>query len=254
MSHATLAAWRAQGAHHADPVRFCYLEALARRAAAHEGEARQALDQRLAQALATYGRQLEQARADAQAALVQQVARCPQAADALQQLHAQGDFKAQHRLAARLAARADRGLLADLVRQLDGQGAAAATDAPGSASALPGAAPAPPAELHALSRARSTWTRLRVDQQISRSLARVPDNPGPLNSQLLVLRTLKLMQELSPAYLQGFMVQMETLLWLAEAQQAAPLPPSRPVRRESAPPKRKAGRIKPVGQRPDKGP
>lgn len=244
MSHPTLAAWRAQGAHQADPVRFCYLEALARRATAHEGEARQALDQRLAQALASYGTQLEQARADAQAALVQQVARCPQAAAALQQLHAQGDFKAQHRLAAQLAARAGRGLLADLVRQLDGAGAVAATAAPGSTSATPGAAPAPPAELHALSRARSTWTRLRVDQQISRSLARVPDNPGPLNSQLLVLRTLKLMQEISPAYLQGFMVQMETLLWLDTEQMGHAPVPGRPARRDSGPSKRKPGRVK----------
>src|SRR5690606_829749 len=47
-AQARLDAWRERGGELADPVRFHYLQALARRAARHEGQARQLLDQRLA--------------------------------------------------------------------------------------------------------------------------------------------------------------------------------------------------------------
>lgn len=239
MSSATIAAWRAQGAQHLDPVRFCYLEALARRAAGHEGAARRVLDGKLAQALAEYGARLEQARCDAGQALAQQTRRHPDAAASLQGLHAQGDFKAQHQLANRLQAQACPSPLTELLRQLHRQGTAHEPASP--AYANPAAAAQPPAELNAMRQFRSTWTRLRVDQQMTRSLAQVPDNPGPLNSHLLVLRSLRLMQDISPAYLQGFMVQMETLLWLDEAQAGGAPVQARPVRRESPPPRRKAG-------------
>ncbi|MBI5260137.1 MAG: DUF2894 domain-containing protein [Burkholderiales bacterium] len=51
---ATLAAWRARGEDRHDPVRFRFLEALARRTAGHAGEARRVLDQKLALAMQAY--------------------------------------------------------------------------------------------------------------------------------------------------------------------------------------------------------
>ncbi|WP_081771808.1 DUF2894 domain-containing protein [Paraburkholderia nodosa] len=50
-ARALLDAWRARGADQLDPVRFHFIEALERRAAAHAGEARQLIDARLAQLL-----------------------------------------------------------------------------------------------------------------------------------------------------------------------------------------------------------
>jgi hypothetical protein len=57
----TIEAWRRQGDHRLDPVRFHFIEALARRSAGHAGLARQALDQKLTRLLAAYGADLEQA-------------------------------------------------------------------------------------------------------------------------------------------------------------------------------------------------
>ena len=71
---------------------------------------------------------------------------------------------------------------------------------------------------------RSTWSKLSVDQQLTESLAKAPENAGPLNSNLLVLRALKLMQQTSPAYLRHFMAHVDALLWLDQASVgAAPL-------------------------------
>ncbi|OVZ60836.1 hypothetical protein CDO44_07720 [Pigmentiphaga sp. NML080357] len=58
---AMLDAWRERGAHRLDPVRFHFIEALARRAAGHTGEARRILDERLARLLAAYEQDVEKA-------------------------------------------------------------------------------------------------------------------------------------------------------------------------------------------------
>lgn len=74
------------------------------------------------------------------------------------------------------------------------------------------------AELKTLRLHRSTWTRLGVDQRLNQALAQVPDNAGPLNTQRLLNQALGLMRDTSPQYLQRFMVQVETLLWIDQAQ------------------------------------
>ncbi|MGF6773588.1 hypothetical protein P3T18_006102 [Paraburkholderia sp. GAS199] len=53
-ARATLDAWRASGADRLNPVRFHFMDALERRAAAHSGEARRLLDEKLAELLAAY--------------------------------------------------------------------------------------------------------------------------------------------------------------------------------------------------------
>lgn len=59
----TIDAWRARGADRLDPVRLRFIEALAQRATAHEGEARRLLDERLAHLLAVYEADLAKAAA-----------------------------------------------------------------------------------------------------------------------------------------------------------------------------------------------
>lgn len=239
-----LAALRAQGAQRVDPTRFRYLEALARRAATHAGEVRRLLDDKLAQALTAYDAQVEQARVEAGQTLTRLAQRFPDAAADLQGLHAGGDFGGLRRRAAQLEARSRRGPLADLLRHID-------RHAPQQVEAVAALAPASPvghpAELKALQEFRSTWARLSVDRQLARSLAEVPRNPGPLNSHLLALRSLQLMQQLSPAYLQRFMTQIEALLWLEQASTGHTSLPAKAVRREADKP-RKSGRSQ-SGQR-----
>jgi hypothetical protein len=74
----------------------------------------------------------------------------------------------------------------------------------------------PVRELKSLRYFRSTWSRLSAEQQLAQALAQAPENAGPLNSHLLVLRALQLMQEVSPDYLQRFMSYADTLLWLEQ--------------------------------------
>jgi hypothetical protein len=177
MNEDALEALRARGAQAFDPVHFSFLQALARRGAAHEGEARRLLEARLAQLIASFAEAMDA------------VATTPNAV---------------------AQAKPERSPLAELVEHLGRH----ATDAPPPS----GATRSPPPELKTLRYFRSTWSRLAADQRLTQALAQVPDNAGPLHSQQLVHRTLTLMRELSPEYLQHFMAQVDALLWLEQAR------------------------------------
>lgn len=73
-------------------------------------------------------------------------------------------------------------------------------------------------ELRSAQRFRETWERLGAEAAVVQATHRAPENAGPLNSHMLVLRTLGLMRELSPHYLRRFLSHTETLLWLEQVQ------------------------------------
>jgi hypothetical protein len=180
-----MAALRARGAQRLDPARFRHIEALARRASAHQGEVRRLLDGKLARLLAACDQALESPRS----AAAQTAGQAPQ-----------------------------RSALADLLAHL-----ARHADDP-LASGLAGvgtAAPSAATELKAVRHYRSTWSRLSVDRRMTQSLATVPENAGPLNTQRLMHQALTTMRAASPEYLYRFMSHVEALLWLDQASMPA---------------------------------
>lgn len=200
MSDTRLDELRARGAAAADPVRFRFLEAMARRAHAFEGEARQRLDTRLSQLISAFHDTLEKAATTP--------AELPPAATASSPLAA-------------------------LLGQLGQLSQIAPHVVADAAAGTPRPALAAPPELKALRAFRGTWQRLAADQRLTQVLAKVPDNAGPLHSHQLVHRALTLMRDTSPAYLQHFMAQVDALMWLEQAQAAKapaspPSPPSQP--------------------------
>ncbi len=206
---AALEAGRASGAAQVDPVGFAVIEALARRAAAQHGEAREWLMRRVHALLAR---------------------------------HAALPHGAPSKPAARLGA---LGALSELIDRLGrlpaspGQtppppGSPRQADAPRSA---PLSTMAPPAPLKSVTAFKGTWTRLRADQRLREALAQVPAMAGPLNSSHLVNRALQTMRDVSPEYLDAFMSHIDTLLWLEQASGTGDLTPARAAPTE---PKRRA--------------
>lgn len=188
---AALAAWRASGADRADPARFCRIESLARRAAGHEGEARRLLDDRLAGLLEEYGRILDCAAPRGAAATVRGPAR----------------------------ARVPAGPLAGLARDIARRSPWRVGDGPDGADPAGGPAPMPglPGAMDLPAWFRETWARLRADRQLRQALEQVPGNAGPLNSNRVAHRALRLMHELSPEYLRGFVAYVDALSGLEQA-------------------------------------
>ncbi|WP_332671983.1 DUF2894 domain-containing protein [Aromatoleum sp.] len=230
---------RAGGAQRFDPVRFRFIEALARRAAGHRDRIRDVLDARLAQMLSEYRERADRAEREAGDRLARGMSRFPDAADALRQHCDAGDFRGLQRLLARLEAQRSSRFLADLLVEIAQRSSDSAT-----ADELPAAGLVVErrVELKSLKYFRRTWSKLSVDQQLSRAFAQAPDNAGPLNSHFLVLRALGTIRDIAPEYLEQFIPYVEALLWLDQADGARRQAQKNSARAEAGKKRSKAGR------------
>lgn len=200
---AQLELWRAQQHDRHDPLGFAVLEALQARAEAQAGAVRGILDARLSALREAYAARLAQATEVAPAA----------------------------------AAAPTPTPLAGLVAALAQRQPAA----PMQTAALPDHdhAAAFPA-LPAVSEFRDLWTRVRNESQQRLSLAQGPGDGGPLNSAVLVHRSLTLMSELAPGYLQHFLMYLDNLAWLEQLQPAT-VAGSKDARTRTGKPRRARG-------------
>lgn len=190
MSEPTLASLRAAGAGHHDPLRFHYLEALARRLPTQPVAVQQVLARKLQQAVRDYDVRARAApAADAQA-------RTATPDSPLRQLNRQLHERSQ--------------TPTDSVRVDGGSGT----------------------QLKSARRFNEVWARIAAEQQFRQTLARGPENAGPLNSHKLMLRSLALMHALSPDYLRHFLSRMDALLWLEQANTKFPVSETGSGRRE----------------------
>lgn len=213
---AALAALQQSGADKFDPVHVHYLQVLAKRAATQQGRVKHLLDNKLALALATFKERLERARIDAKGCIAEIAPQHLNAAAELQPLLDAGDFKGVRHFIASLKTRVPRASLGDLARQM-AQHAPEQTDAgfKGIVDGLAGLRP----ELKATRYFRNTWSRLSVEKRVVQALHQAPKNAGPINSHSLVLRSLALMRDISPDYLNQFASYVDTLISLDQGDQ-----------------------------------
>ncbi len=205
-----IAALRMTGADRLDPVRFHFIEAMATRSRGQRVEVRRILDGKLREALAAYRRRFERTQDDARETIARIREHDRDAADDLQRLLVAGDFSGVSQYIARLAKSDPQVSLADLARHL-------AQDSPEDLDGGPAGNVRSRAELKAMRYFRNTWSRLSVDRQVTQAIEQGPENAGPLNSHRLVLRSLALMRNISPDYLNRFVSYLDTLLWLDQA-------------------------------------
>lgn len=201
---AQIASLRAANAQHLDPVRWRYIETLAERAAAQPERIKRVLAKRLDAALTAYRQRFEHAKSEAAQVLADGAD--PQAADAMRRLIAAGSFRQLRRL---VASGANDASLSALVRRLE-QHALENADA----RAQQGSTAHP--ELRTVRHFRDDWSKLSTGRQVAKAIGQAPKDAGPINSHMLVLRSLALMRDISPDYLNRFISYADTLLALAE--------------------------------------
>lgn len=85
-----------------------------------------------------------------------------------------------------------------------------------------GKTPGWPSENPRIQQFRKQLSKISVQKQVSQAIAQAPQNAGPINSHMLVLRSLGLMRDLSPDYLNRFMAYVDTLLILEDSGQSKP--------------------------------
>ncbi|CAN7283992.1 DUF2894 domain-containing protein [Acidovorax sp. LjRoot117] len=186
MSEPTLESLQADGADGHDPVRYRYLEVMASRMQHQPPAVQQVLAQRLQRAVAAYAQG---------AGTAAQTGECA--------------------APAATAATAAPSPLALLNRELDARAQADADRVriEGGASA---------SDMKSVRQFSEVWSRIAAEQQVAQAIDRGPENAGPLNPHKLMLRSLSLMQDLSPDYLRRFLSQMDSLLWLEQANSPRP--------------------------------
>lgn len=209
-----IASLRMRGADRLDPVRFHFIEALARRVREQQGDVRRILEGKLKAALAAYGERLERAQDAARETIARMAEQHQDAADDLQRLFVAGDFSGVNRFANLLEKNDRRVSLADLVRHI-------AQHSPEDADGGLAEDIAPRAELKTIRYFRNNWSKLSVHRHVKQAIEQVPDHAGPLNSHLLMLRSLALMRDISPDYLNRFVSYIDTLLWLDQADRTS---------------------------------
>lgn len=237
---AQLETLRRDGSEGFDPVQAAFIQALARRTRSQQGPARALLESRLGPLLEAFRARCGMPRAAALRAAESAAphAAPPVASSAIARIASHRSSPLGELLLH--AARAESGGPETAVGGLHQPAAvpaAAVLDPQGGASA--GA----PRELKALRQFRRTWSRLSVQVRLTQSVAKGPENAGPLNSHGLALRALQGMQEIAPDYLEHFMAYFEALQWLDQAAGSVSLPPARAAAPAAEAP-RKPGRKK----------
>ena len=221
---ALIASLRAEGAECFDAAGWHYVVTLARRTAAQEGSVRRLLEVKLERALASFSERLAQARSAAAELVADTGKTQAQAASELQRLFERGDFKGLRHLSATLEAREECAVLAELVLRLEPALAGTAGQVPAHHPTARAATVASPTlELKTVRESRATWARMSVDKQLALSMKQGPINAGPINSHMLVLRSLAMMQEISPDYLGRLVSYADTLLFLDPGEKDVPV-------------------------------
>jgi hypothetical protein len=199
------------------------------------------LEAKLERAVAAFAERFAQARSAASELLAATCEKHPQAAAELQRLFAGSDFKGLRHLRATLEAREQCAALAELVSQLEPALAGAPGHPPAHhATSRATAAAAPTLELKTVRESRATWAKMSVDRQLSLAMKKAPENAGPINSHMLVLRSLAMMQAISPDYLSRVVSYVDTLLSLDPGEKEVP------VKRKKALPAKAAKAAKPT--------
>lgn len=234
---AALATLRADGAHRLDPVRFCYLESLSVRLGVASPAVSRILTARLSRAVADYRARLGPVPAAVEAPpptgpvrpFASVYAQRRAVAAGVRPVSVAGRSAGGVPLAPLAAlnryinqtARQGVNSAVELANDAVNAGEEGAAEMKGMAATLAGAAldaaSVNRGELKSARRFSETWSKLQSETLVEQALQRSPENAGPFNPHMLMVRSLALMRDLSPDYLHRFMQHADALLWLDQA-------------------------------------
>jgi len=225
----------ADGIDRHDPVRFCYIRSLAARARGKPAPVAAVIREKADAALAAYETDFNNARTEAEKTVERVRVAFPDAVPGVQRFFEENEFKQVDRFARQLDRRRPHSGLSALIERMGRNRAVSPeqTAQPAldglmrrqeqeivSSMGLAGDGEfdrAGKTEMRSVAHFKETMKKLRTDQLVTRSLHDRPENPGPLNAQMLAIRTLAALRRISPEYLARFVTYIDTLIWLQAA-------------------------------------
>jgi hypothetical protein len=220
-----------------DPAKFYYITSLARRCVGKRASVVRRIEQKALSALEDYNLRYEKERKNTLEIVEDISSEYPDAADRVRGLFENCDFKGVRRLSKRLHRRNNQYVLAGLTQQVGQCGRLADVDEAQlsfderlrhqekDAVQSIGRCPVderPDSNVHqgapkSFHLFKETWAKQYADALVTHAIKNRPEDPGPLNGQMLATRSLAAMRNLSPSYLNRFVAYIETLLWLQQA-------------------------------------
>lgn len=236
-----MGALRENGGDHFDPVKFRYIESLFQKQEQPGYRSlTKKLQARLDQALTAYEKELNKAHTSATQLIERVALSFPTVAESAFKLFEQRDYSGLKKLEASLVSERQQHPLSEITQELlhgreegyeydphtslenlltqlenDVQQSLPETseETPSLVELKSGSFP----ELKSVKRLRRTLTKSSTENRVRQSINQGPKNPGPFNGHMLVLKTLSMMKDKSPAYLNRFIAHVDTLLWLDQA-------------------------------------
>lgn len=226
-----------RGSDRFDPARFYYIISLARRCVGKRESVARRIEQKAILALEDYNLRYEKERRNAVEIVEGISSNYPDAANLIRGLFEKADFKGVRRLSKRLHRRSNQHALAGLTQQvshsarlddidekqlyLDERLRHQENEVVQSFGHIPADQRSNFGSHQEASRCfhlfKETWANQYADALVAHAINNRPEDPGPLNKQMLATRCLAAMRNLSPVYLKRFVAYIETLLWLQQA-------------------------------------
>jgi len=231
-------------AHRFDPVRFRFIEALARRALDKRASVALIVEKKALRALSGYLNDYFRLREHAAALVTKVLSEKPERSDEIRRMFDAGDFEGVEKLVIELGTHTGKkqGVLnaltqeilqrrecgelvpkpsfeedlrrqeLEVMRSVAGVTTGSASGGAGGDQVHGGSG-----ELSTMGHFRESLIKRNSEKLVIRSIQEGPENPGPLNPHALMIRSLSTMRDLSPSYSNRFVSYMDTLLWLGQA-------------------------------------
>lgn len=229
-----LAELKNRGVPYYDPAGFRYIESLLQRARDKQESISRILEKKAQDALDDLRERFDQAGEEASEIVSRVSLEYPESADRIQALYVRGEFKKVKHLEKRLyrnsGQRAVSLLLNHMIRKtspLEERNAPSSIDdilkkhdhdiiqsIENSREDTETTSTPDNSELKAYHLLKSSLAKRHSDKLVVTAIRERPENAGPLNSQMLAIRALSEMRNLSPDYLNRFVTYLDTLLWL----------------------------------------
>ena len=230
-------------AHQYDPVRFQYIKSLAKKSSSHRHSVSQLLENKAVLALTEYCKDLEGAKKHSEELIIDMVSETPDVEEKLKCLFNEGNLKEIKKLAAQkeLSKINHKTLFRQLTQEISklnnidvktsplsfedelkkqeqefvnliGVKTDSALETKQTHNGF--------SELTAMRHFRQSQIKHYSEQRVCNVMQEGPDEPGPLNSQALIIRSLEIMQNISPSYVNRFVSFVDNMLWLEQVDLA----------------------------------
>ena len=231
-----LATLKQNNAHHFDRTRFRYIESMVQKACENRASVKKIAEGKALAALRSYWLCFTRAQSEAALMVERVTAEFPDSAEQIQALFLRCEFRQVKQLHESLVSTTNTSLLSslnsrllhgtafedenhqdvpieDILRQQEKIAVASLSEAAnGQGTEFANE----PGELKSTRSFRKSREKHGADKLVTQAIEEAPENSGPLNPQRLTIRSLSLMRELSPQYLNRFVAYIDTLLWLEQ--------------------------------------